>query len=75
MVLVLQILASLKVFDQIYLLTGGGPAGSTRSVLVYIYDTGFVNYRLGYSAAISFIFFALIVAVSLTRLLAARREP
>ncbi|MGC0251888.1 carbohydrate ABC transporter permease [Pseudactinotalea sp. Z1748] len=74
-VLVLQILASLKVFDQIYLLTGGGPAGSTRSVLVYIYDTGFVNYRLGYSAAISFIFFALIVAVSLTRLFAARREP
>lgn len=73
-VLVLQMLASLKVFDQIYLLTSGGPEGSTRSVLVYIYDTGFVNYRLGYSAAISFIFFALIVAVALTRLFASRKE-
>lgn len=72
-VVVLQLLASLKVFDQIYLLTSGGPAGSTRSVLVYIYDSGFVNYRLGYSAAISFIFFAMIVAVSLVRLLAGRK--
>lgn len=73
-VLVLQMLASLKVFDQIYLLTSGGPEGSTRSVLVYIYDTGFVNYRLGYSAAISFIFFALIVALALTRLFASKKE-
>jgi multiple sugar transport system permease protein len=74
LVLALQILASLKVFDQIYLLTGGGPNGATRSILLYIYDTGFVNYRLGYASAISYIFFALIVILSLTRFFAGRKE-
>ncbi|CAM3584951.1 carbohydrate ABC transporter permease [Occultella aeris] len=74
LVLALQILASLKVFDQIYLLTQGGPNGATRSILLYIYDTGFVNYRLGYASAISYIFFALIVILSLTRFFAGRKE-
>jgi len=75
LVLVLQLLSSLKVFDQIYLLTNGGPNGTTRSILVYIYDTGFVNYRLGYSAAISYIFFAIIIILSISRLFATRKEP
>ncbi|WP_163540943.1 carbohydrate ABC transporter permease [Occultella kanbiaonis] len=74
LVLALQILSSLKVFDQIYLLTAGGPNGSTRSILLYIYDTGFVNYRLGYASAISYIFFALIVILSLTRFFGGRKE-
>ena len=73
-VLVLQLLASLKVFDQIYLLTAGGPDGSTRSILEYIYDTGFTNYRLGYASAISYVFFAIILIFTLVRLLPTRKE-
>ncbi|MEO3752438.1 sugar ABC transporter permease [Streptomyces sp. B6B3] len=65
---VLQILASLKVFDQIYLLTQGGPNGATRSVLVYVYDTGFTGYRLGYAAAISYVFFAIIIVLSIAQM-------
>ena len=61
LILVLQLLASLKVFDQIYQMTSGGPNGSTRSILVYVYDTGFTGYRLGYAAAVSYIFFAIII--------------
>ena len=63
----LQILASLKVFDQIYMLTNGGPAGTTRSIVQYIYESGFTGYRFGYSSAISYLFFALIVLVSLAQ--------
>ncbi|GGM11418.1 carbohydrate ABC transporter permease [Promicromonospora citrea] len=73
-IVVLQLLASLKVFDQIYLLTGGGPNGSTRPILEYIYDTGFTNYRLGYASAISYVFFALILVFTLVRLMPARKE-
>ncbi|MFD2794094.1 carbohydrate ABC transporter permease [Promicromonospora vindobonensis] len=73
-IVVLQLLASLKVFDQIYMLTAGGPNGSTRPILEYIYDTGFTNYRLGYASAISYVFFALILVFTLVRLLPARKE-
>ncbi|WP_371791175.1 sugar ABC transporter permease [Streptomyces sp. NBC_01471] len=64
LVLILQILASLKVFDQIYLLLGGGPAQSTRPVIEYIYDTGFTSYRGGYGAAATMVYFVIIVAIS-----------
>jgi multiple sugar transport system permease protein len=64
LVLILQILASLKVFDQIYLLLGGGPDQSTRPVIEYIYDTGFTSYRGGYGAAATLVYFVIIVAVS-----------
>lgn len=64
LIVVLQILASLKVFDQIYLLTGGGPNGSTRSIIEYIYEQGFQSFRLGYASAMSYVFFVVIVIVS-----------
>lgn len=64
LVLILQILASLKVFDQIYLLLSGGPDQSTRPVIEYIYDTGFTSYRGGYGAAATMIYFVVIVAIS-----------
>jgi multiple sugar transport system permease protein len=64
LVLILQILASLKVFDQIYLLLGGGPSQSTRPVIEYIYDTGFTSYRGGYGAAATMVYFVVIVAIS-----------
>jgi multiple sugar transport system permease protein len=67
LILTLQVLASLKVFDQIYMLTSGGPAGSTRSIVEYIYESGFTGYRFGYSSAISYLFFAIIVLVSLAQ--------
>ncbi|NJA60809.1 carbohydrate ABC transporter permease, partial [Streptomyces sp. NEAU-H3] len=67
LIAVLQVLASLKVFDQIYLLTRGGPNGSTRPILEYIYDTGFTGYRLGYASAISYVFFAILVILSLAQ--------
>lgn len=74
LVVLLQILASLKVFDQIFLLTAGGPDGATRSVLQYIYDVGFVGYRLGYASAVSYLFFALIVVLSLAQVAIMRRQ-
>ncbi|MGW0871036.1 hypothetical protein ACWD3Z_11170 [Streptomyces sp. NPDC002740] len=64
LVLILQVLASLKVFDQIYLLLGGGPNQSTRPVIEYIYDTGFTSYRGGYGAAATMVYFVIIVAIS-----------
>lgn len=64
LVIVLQIIASLKIFDQIFLLTSGGPGEKTRPVLEYVYDIGFTDYRVGAAAAASVLFFILVLIVS-----------
>ncbi|MTE18923.1 ABC transporter permease subunit [Streptomyces sp. TRM43335] len=73
-VVILQLLASLKIFDQIYIMTGGGPDESTRPILQYVYEAGFTGYRIGYASAVSYVFFALIVIVSLVHLRMTRRS-
>jgi multiple sugar transport system permease protein len=65
LIVMLQLIASLKIFDQIFLLTSGGPNYTTRPVLEYIYDVGFTDYRSGYAAAVSMLYFILIFAVSI----------
>ena len=74
LILILQVLASLKVFDQIYQMLNQAITPSTRSAVVYIFETGFTGYRFGYSSAISYIFFALIIIVSLVQLRATSRK-
>jgi len=74
LILILQILASLKLFDQAYQMLGGVASDTTRSIVQYIYEAGFVSYRFGYSAAISYVFFALIVIVGVAQALIMRRR-
>jgi len=74
LVIVLQVIASLKVFDQMYIMTSGGPNYSTRSMLEYIYDMGFTDLRTGYAAAASTLFFLLVLAVSAVWLVLTRRQ-
>jgi len=74
LVLVLQVLSSLKVFDQIYILLAGGPNYTTRPVIQYIFDTGFSNYRGGYAAAATMVYFLVLVLVSVGWFLIRRRN-
>ncbi|MEB3369231.1 carbohydrate ABC transporter permease [Saccharopolyspora mangrovi] len=74
LVAVLQVVASLKVFDQFYLITNGGPQHSTRPILQYVYESGFTNYRTGYASAVSYVFFAAILLVTLTHFSIQRRR-
>jgi multiple sugar transport system permease protein len=74
LVIVLQIIASLRLFDQAYIMTSGGPNFSTRPVLEYIYDSAFTDFRVGYAAAASTLFFILVLAVSAVWLVLTRRQ-
>ncbi len=65
LIVVLQVIASLKVFDQIYLLLQGGPNYSTRPAVQYIFESAFSQYRVGYASALSMVFFLMIILVSL----------
>jgi multiple sugar transport system permease protein len=74
LVAVLQVIASLKVFDQMYIMTSGGPNFATRSILELIYDEGFTNFRTGYAAAMSMLFFVVVLVVSAVWFTIVRRQ-
>jgi multiple sugar transport system permease protein len=74
LVLILQIIASFKVFGQSYVMTGGGPYGSTRVLVQYIYETGFSYFRMGYASAMSILLFVIILLISVVQLFATRGE-
>ncbi len=57
------IIGSYQVFDQIYVMTKGGPLYSTTSLVYYLYDQ-FNKLKLGYASAIAYILFAILVVFS-----------
>jgi multiple sugar transport system permease protein len=67
LVIVLQLIASLRIFDQMYLMTGGGPDRATEVAIHYIYIAGFEGYRIGYASALSYVLFVLILIVSIVQ--------
>ncbi|MBT2216006.1 sugar ABC transporter permease [Virgibacillus dakarensis] len=73
-IVLLQILASYKVFAQILLITGGGPGGATRPLIQYIYEVGFNQNDLGYAATMSYALFFILLILSIIQLRAQRTE-
>jgi ABC-type sugar transport system permease subunit len=76
LIIILQVVASLQVFQQAYLLMNGsdGPNFSTRTVVQYIYETGFTTYRVGLASAMSYVLFILILIVSIGQFVLLSRE-
>lgn len=64
LVLLLQLIAQFKIFDQIYLLTGGGPFDKTLVLLLYSYREGFQQQHGGYASAIGVVLMVIIFVVS-----------
>ncbi|WP_432981245.1 carbohydrate ABC transporter permease [Dactylosporangium sp. CA-233914] len=71
---VISTVTSLQLFDLVYVMTGGGPLFHTESIVAYLYQRGFVEFRLGYASAIAWVLFLLILAVSLLQLRIARHD-
>lgn len=64
LVLTLQLILQLKIFDQIYLMTQGGPFNSTYVLLQLVYREAFGRNQGGYASAVAVALFVIIVAVS-----------
>ncbi len=73
-VLVISTIAAFQVFVPVEILTGGGPAGSTRVVVLYIFDTAFKFGGFSYAAAISALLMVILLGVSLLQLRATRSK-
>ena len=73
MVVTLQLIATLRIFSLVYLMTAGGPAGTTMSVIQHVYNSAMVRNLMGYASAVSVLLFAFIVVLSLGQSLLMRR--
>lgn len=74
--IVLAIVGSLKYFDLIYVMTGGGPSGASEVMASYMYKMAFASYDFGYGSAIGFLLLiiTLIVTVFIRKLTATDDE-
>lgn len=75
-VLVLSLIRAVQAFDEIFVLTGGGPGSATTLILQYIYETGFASKpRLfGLAAAASILMAAVLMVLTLLQLAATRKR-
>ncbi len=73
LVLVLQIVGQFQIFGQAQLMTNGGPSGMTRTLVLYIYDTAFRDWLVGYAAAMALALFAMMLLFSALQLWLGRR--
>lgn len=66
--LTMSIIGSFKVFDQVFMMTGGqlggGPAGSTNVVVFDVYLNSFVNYKFGYASAEALVLLCIILVIT-----------
>ena len=67
LVVMLQTAAQLQIFGQAQLLTSGGPSGSSRPIVLYIYEIAFGRWELGYAVAAAEVLFVLVLALTLVQ--------
>ncbi len=67
LVVMLQTAAQLQLFGQSQLLTAGGPSGASRTTVLFLFETAFGRWELGYASAAAEILFMIILAVTLTQ--------
>lgn len=62
-VITMTMINIIQMFDQIYVMTGGGPGTATLTLVQYMYNKGFQSFQLGFSSAVSVIILFLLVTV------------
>jgi multiple sugar transport system permease protein len=64
-VLVMSMIGSFQVFDTVYVLTSGGPLGTTKVLVFYLYEHAFKFFEMGYASAVAYLMFAIIFVLTL----------
>lgn len=67
LVVMLQTAAQLQMFGQSQLLTAGGPSGASRTAVLFLFETAFAQWQLGYASAAAEMLFVIILAVTVTQ--------
>ncbi len=72
-ILVTNTISSLQIFSEPYIMTQGGPANSTLTIVFYLYQKGFQRFQMGYGAALAWIVFALILIITIIQFRLSKR--
>ena len=72
-VLVIGVINSFQVFDQALIMTQGGPANATNTIVYHIYRNAFQFFKMGYASAMAWVLFAIIFVVTLLQFRYQRR--
>lgn len=64
-IIIMSVIGGFQAFGEMYIMTGGGPAGSTTTIVYYIYNNAFQWFKMGYASAIAWFLFIIIFIVTL----------
>lgn len=73
-VAVMSSIASMKVFEEIYVMTQGGPMAASKTLVYFIYETAFVEFEMGLASAAGMALFAITLVLSLLQLRLLRKK-
>ncbi|MBO9657064.1 MAG: sugar ABC transporter permease [Agrobacterium tumefaciens] len=71
---IIRSIDAVKSFDIIYAMTQGGPGTASETINIYLYNTAFSYYDIGYGSAMAVVFFIIIVALSFVLLMVRQRS-
>jgi len=67
LVAVISAIAATKVFEEVYLMTQGGPADATRTLVYYVYDQAFAELEISYACTVGLALFVIVLLLSAIR--------
>ena len=73
-IMVITTIGSFKVFDHIYLMTGGGPENGTLVLAFYIYQQAFEFFEVGYASALAILMFAIVLVLTIVQVALRRKQ-
>jgi len=67
-IMIMSMISSFQVFDIVYVLTSGGPLGSTKVLVFYVYEQAFKFFEMGYASAVAYILFAILFILTILQI-------
>ncbi|MFW9264892.1 carbohydrate ABC transporter permease [Nostoc sp. CALU 546] len=74
LVAVISAISATKVFEEVYIMTQGGPLSSSKTIVYYLYEQAFNNLEISYACTIGLVLFLIILGLSILRLVINKQE-
>lgn len=71
--IVISLIGAFQIFDNVWVLTEGGPGDASRVIAMYIYEKAFKGFEMGYASAVSLTLFAILIILTVGQFYGARR--
>jgi putative chitobiose transport system permease protein len=75
LVAIISAISATKIFEEVYVMTQGGPRNSSKTIVYYLYEQAFQNLEMNYACAIGLVLFVIILGLSILNLLFGNLRP